>query len=214
MRRGAATAAITRVYGWIDSGDARCTKLIAGVLLAAGQSRRFGGKKLLESWRGEPLIARAARCMLGGGLSQVVVVIPEDTAMRAALSHLEMTLVENGEPERGIGHSIALGVGALPRSAEAAMLAVADQPLMDEQLIGQLCAAYVPGAIVTPRYGSHRGNPRLFDRRYFAELRELVGDVGGQAVAAAHPEAIIECVFQERSGLDVDRPEDLARLLG
>jgi len=188
--------------------------LIAGVLLAAGQSRRFGGKKLLESWRGEPLIARAARCMLDGGLRQVVVVIPEDTAMRAALSHLEMTLVENGEPERGIGHSIALGVGALPRSAEAAMLAVADQPLMDEQLIGQLCAAYVPGAIVTPRYGSHRGNPRLFDRRYFAELRELVGDVGGQAVAAAHPEAIIECVFQERSGLDVDRPEDLARLLG
>ena len=188
--------------------------MIAGVLLGAGESRRFKGQKLLELWHGEALVARAARSMLGGGLSQVVVVIPKDPAMRAVLSHLQLTLVENREPERGIGHSIALGVGALPRSAEAALLAVADQPLMDEQLIRQLCAAYVPGAIVTPRYGSHPGNPRLFDRRYFAELKELVGDVGGQLVAAAHPEAVIECVLPERLGLDVDRPEDLFGLPG
>lgn len=186
--------------------------MIGGVLLAAGESRRFGGQKLLEDWRGDTLVARAARCMLGGGLSMVVVVVPRHAAMREALSHLHLTLVENREPQRGIGHSIALGVGALPRSADAALLAVADQPLMDEQLIEQLCAAFVPGAIVTPRYGSHSGNPRLFDRRYFAELRKLVGDVGGQAVAAAHPEAVIECVFPERSGLDVDRPEDLTLL--
>jgi len=188
--------------------------LIAGVLLAAGESRRFGGQKLLEDWRGEPLVARAARCMLGGGLGEVVVVIPPLATMRAALHQLRVRLVENAEPRRGMGHSIALGIGALAPGAGAALLAVADQPLMDEQIISRLCAAYVRGAIVTPRYGSHPGNPRLFDRRYFAELQELAGDVGGQAVATAHPEAVIECLFPERSGLDIDRPEDLALLLG
>ncbi|MEA2669775.1 MAG: molybdenum cofactor cytidylyltransferase [Chloroflexota bacterium] len=188
--------------------------MIAGVLLAAGESRRFGGQKLLEDWRGEPLVARAARSMLLGGLDPVVVVIPPVAAIRQALRHLELTLVENDEPRRGISHSIALGVGSLGASAEAALLAVADQPLMDEVLVARLCAAYLPGAIVTPRYGSNQGNPRLFDRRYFAELTRLAGDAGGQVVAAAHPEVVIECLFPERSGLDIDRPEDLPGLLG
>lgn len=187
--------------------------MIAGVLLAAGESRRFGGQKLLEEWSGEPLVARAARCMLLGGLDPVVVVIPPVIAIREALRHLELTLVENGEPRRGMSHSIALGVGSLGESARAALLAVADQPLMDEHLVARLCAEYVPGAIVTPRYGSHPGNPRLFDRRYFAELVRLAGDAGGQLVAAAHPDVVIECVFPERSGLDIDRPEDFTRLL-
>lgn len=188
--------------------------MIAGVLLAAGESRRFGRQKLLEPWDGEPLVARAARSLLEAGLSPIVVVIPALAAIREALSHLDLTLVENGEPGRGISHSIALAIGALPESAVAALLAVADQPLMDAPLVARLRAAYVPGAIVTPRYGSHPGNPRLFDRHYFGELRQLEGDVGGQAVAAAHPNAVIECVFPERYGLDVDRPQDIKPILG
>jgi CTP:molybdopterin cytidylyltransferase MocA len=186
--------------------------LIAGVLLAAGESRRFGGQKLLEQWKGETLVARAARSMLSGGLDPVVVVVPPVLAIREALRHLELTLVENREPRRGISHSIALGVGSLGPGADAALLAVADQPLMDELLVARLCAAFVPGAIVAPRYGSHQGNPRLFDRSYFAELSGLSGDAGGQLVAAAHPEVVIECVFPEGSGLDVDRPVDFTRL--
>jgi molybdenum cofactor cytidylyltransferase len=188
--------------------------LIAGVLLAAGESRRFGRQKLLELWSGEPLVARAARSLLDGGLSPIVVVIPPLAAIREALSHLELTLVVNAEPRRGISHSIALALAALPDSAGAALLAVADQPLMDAPLVARLCAAYVPGAIVTPRYGSHQGNPRLFDRGYFAELSRLAGDVGGQAVALAHPDSVIECDFPERSGLDLDRPEDISRIRG
>jgi molybdenum cofactor cytidylyltransferase len=188
--------------------------LIAGVLLAAGESRRFARQKLLELWRGEPLVARAARSLRDGGLSPIVVVVPPVASVREALSHLEVALVVNAEPGRGISHSIALALAALPDSAAAALLAVADQPLMDAPLVARLCAAYVPGAIVTPRYGSHQGNPRLFDRRYFAELSQLEGDVGGHAVALSHPGAVIECVFPERSGLDLDRPEDINRILG
>jgi CTP:molybdopterin cytidylyltransferase MocA len=67
---------------------------------------------------------------------------------------------------------------------------------------------------VEPRYGEHPGNPRIFDRRFFSELASLRADVGGQLVARAHPDAIVERTFPERVGMDIDRPEDWRRLLG
>jgi molybdenum cofactor cytidylyltransferase len=188
--------------------------LIAGVLLAAGESRRFGGQKLLESWHGEPLVGRAARCLVAAGLRPVVVVVGLQMAVREALADQDVDLVENAEPSRGIAHSISLGIGALPASSVAALLAVADQPFIDEHVIARLCAAFRTGAIVSPRFGSHAGNPRIFDRRFFAELARLSGDVGGQQVAAAHPEAVIECIFPEQFGLDLDRREDWPGLMG
>ncbi|MEO6796078.1 MAG: nucleotidyltransferase family protein [Candidatus Dormibacter sp.] len=188
--------------------------MIAGVLLAAGDSRRFGRVKQLESWDGEPLMARAARSFIDAGLDPVVVVVPMLPAVRASLAGLPVSVVENRDPGRGIGRSIALGIGALPEGAPAALVGVADQPFVDAAVIRRLCAAFIPGRIVTPRYGAHGGNPRIFDRRFFPELVALGGDVGGQSVAATHPDAVLECDFAVRIGLDVDRPEDLERLRG
>ena len=188
--------------------------MIAAVLLAAGESKRFGGQKLLESWRGQPLIVRAAGSLLGAGLRPLVVVVPPAKAFSEVLEGQELALIENHQPERGIGHSISLGIGSLPAGVAAVLLAVADQPLMDEHLIKALCAAYVPGAIVAPRYGRHRGNPRIFDRLFFEELLRLDGDRGGQTVASAHRDKVIDCSFPEAAGLDIDRPSDFERLRG
>jgi molybdenum cofactor cytidylyltransferase len=187
--------------------------VVAGVLLAAGASRRFGRPKQIEPWMGETLVAHAARSFLGGGLTPVVVVVPPGSAIQNALTALDVTLVENAQGELGIGHSIALGIGALPGTVRAALIGVADQPLVDENVIRRLVEAFVPGAIVEPRYGDHPGNPRIFDRRFFSELASLRADVGGQLVARAHPEAIVERTFPERVGMDIDRPEDWRRLL-
>jgi len=187
--------------------------MIAAVLLAAGESSRFGRPKLLERWKGDSLVARVARVLLGAGLRPVVVVVPPLPAFRAALRGLEVDIVENPEPARGIGRSVALGIAALPKAARAALVAVADQPLIDEAAIRRLCEAFGADRIVVPRYGSHPGNPRIFDRQFFPELAALRGDVGGQVVAAAHPDAVVECRFDERIGWDVDVPADWARLL-
>jgi molybdenum cofactor cytidylyltransferase len=76
------------------------------------------------------------------------------------------------------------------------------------EAVGELLRAFLPGRIVVPRFGGHRGNPPVFDRRFFAELMELRGDRGGQVVANAHPDAVIEVGLPEAIGDDVDRPED------
>jgi molybdenum cofactor cytidylyltransferase len=186
----------------------RGTRLIAGILLAAGLSRRFGRQKLLQPYRGELLVRKTARCFLEAGLQPVVAVVSNDPAFGDALAGLHLTLVENARPEDGISSSIALGLRALPDTTTAALIGVADQPNLSAEAVEELLRAFSAGRIVVPRFGDHRGNPPVFDRRFFDELMELRGDRGGQVVVTAHPEAVIEVTLAEAIGDDVDRPEE------
>ncbi|HEY4844336.1 MAG TPA: nucleotidyltransferase family protein [Candidatus Dormibacteraeota bacterium] len=183
-------------------------RLIAGILLAAGLSSRFGRQKLLEPWRGEPLIRSAARRLLDAGLTPVLIVVSEEVRFDAVLAGLSVRVFRNPAPEQGISTSIGIGLRAVPAESAAAMIAVADQPYLTAEALAELIRAFEPGRIVVPRYGEHRGNPPVFDRRFFAELLALEGDHGGQAVVSAHPEAVVEISLAVGMGADVDRPED------
>ena len=184
------------------------SRLIAGILLAAGQSTRFGRQKLLEPWHGEPLVRKTARCFLDAGLRPLVAVVSPDSRLVEALTGLPLTTVENAHPENGISRSIAIGLRALPETTDAALIGVGDQPYLTVAAIEELVRAFAPGRIIVPLWGEHRGNPPVFDRRFFPELLTLKGDRGGQRVIAAHPDAIIEVRFAARLGDDIDRPED------
>jgi molybdenum cofactor cytidylyltransferase len=191
-----------------SGAQGRGPRLIAGILLAAGLSTRFGRQKLLEPYRGELLVRKTARCFLDAGLHPVVAVVSTDPAFGDALAGLSLTMVENAHPEAGISRSIAIGLRVLPKRANAALIGVADQPYLTVEAVEELVHAFSPGRIVVPRFGDHRGNPPVFDRRFFAELMALQDDRGGQAVVNAHPEAVIEVKLAEAIGDDVDRPED------
>jgi len=184
-------------------------RLISGILLAAGLSSRFGRQKLLEPWRGEALVRRAARSFLEAGLAPVIAVVSGDRHLADALAGLPVTIETNPQPERGINTSIRIGIGALPRATPAALIGVADQPLLTAEAILKLVQAFEPGKIVGPRYGDHGGNPVIFDRRFFPELMRLMeADRGGQVVVAAHPEAVIEVELPVSMGTDIDSPDD------
>jgi len=137
-----------------------------------------------------------------------VVVVSNDPAFGDSLAGLPLTMVENAHPEDGISSSIAIGIRALPETATAALIGVADQPYLTSEAIQELLRAFLPGRIVVPRFGDHRGNPPVFDRRFFHDLMQLQGDRGGQIVVNAHPDAIIEVSLAEEIGADVDRPEE------
>jgi molybdenum cofactor cytidylyltransferase len=182
--------------------------LIAGILLAAGESRRFGRQKLLEPLDRVPLVRGAATRFLEARLQPVFVVISADAQLRRALDGLDLQLVENPTPASGIAHSIALGIAALPRTVQAVLIGVADQPRLTVEGLSTLMTAHQEGGITVPRYDDHRGNPAIFDRRFFDELEQLAGDRGGQQVIAAHPEAVLEVTLPAAMGIDIDRPED------
>lgn len=156
------------------------------------------------------MLRRAARALIDGGLKPVVVVVSLDLQLRVALDGLPVELAVNPNPEAGLSSSIRVGLGHV--GAAAALLATADQPFLDAVQVRRLASEFKPGRIVVSRYGDRTGNPQIFDRRFFAELREITGDRGGRLVAERHPDAVIECVFETEAGEDIDTPQDWERV--
>ena len=168
---------------------------VAGLLLAAGASRRMGERhKLLVELDGRPLVARAAAPLVEAGLSPLVVVTGHrGDEVAAAVGELGVELVHNPEHRRGQASSLAVGVAAVAGRCDAVVVALGDMPWIRAETVRAVVAAYSPAEnrlICAPvREGEPRtGHPVLFSSRFFPELRRLTGDVGAREVVRRHPE--------------------------
>lgn len=158
---------------------------VAGVLLAAGASRRMGQPKQLLELDGEALVRRAARIALEAGCDPTIVVLGyEGDRVQAALSGLPCTKVGNPEWEQGMASSIRAGIEVLPQNATAALLLACDQPAVDAAFLRSLISAHrlEPGRIAAAAYAGGAGIPALFPRRCFEVLKNLSGDRGARAL--------------------------------
>jgi molybdenum cofactor cytidylyltransferase len=161
------------------------------LILAAGQGRRFGGDKLLASFRGRPLLSHVLdvvvtaleRGVLGGGY---VVVSTEDERARALTEKTGLEPVLNDAPYLGLSHSVRLGLSVLQEQGDdvgSALIFLGDQPTVRLPVVEALTAAWRSGsgAIVRPRYqGSPHvpGHPTVLDRSIWPLARHLKGDRG------------------------------------
>lgn len=188
---------------------------VAGVILAAGASRRLGRSKQLLLWRGKPFIFHVAHTALGAGLAPVVVVTgAEADDVRAALAGVPVEMVHNPHWAEGQSTSLRAGLQALPPEATAAVFLLADQPHIPVELVRALIErrAQTRSPIVAPMIEDKRGNPVLFDRTVFPDLMSLQGDAGGRQVFSRYP--ITNVLWNDpRLLLDVDTLEDYERLL-
>ncbi|MFC3476800.1 nucleotidyltransferase family protein [Halobacterium litoreum] len=191
------------------TGDTR----VAGVLLAAGTSSRYGdANKLLADVDGAPMVRRSAETLLAAGLAEVVVVVGyEADRVRDALDGLDVRFVENPDYETGQASSVRAGVCALA-DADAAVFALGDMPYVDSESVRALVAAYEDGAgsALAAGFASERGNPVLFGARHFDALADSDGDTGGkQILLGAEDGAVVE-TGDAGVRRDVDRPDDVA----
>lgn len=177
---------------------------LALILLAAGNSVRFGGNKLIYPVEGVPMY----RAMLEKGLAvdadrRILVTQYEEVAETG--KGMGYAVVRNPAPERGISSSIRLGVEAAG-DAEAYLFGVCDQPYLRAWTLGRLTERYQlgPERIAAVRSGSRMGNPNIFSARYRQELLELEGDTGGKAVMRRHPEDVAFVEAGERELVDLD----------
>jgi molybdenum cofactor cytidylyltransferase len=63
-----------------------------------------------------------------------------------------------------------------------------------------------------PVFEETRGNPVLFDKTLFDELRGLSGDTGGRVLLEKYRDTIVSVPAGHAVVLDIDTPEDYARL--
>jgi len=188
--------------------------MIAAVVLAAGLSTRMGRQKLLLPLGDKAVVRWSVEAVLPH-VQDVVVVTGRDTAaVRDALAGLSVRFAENPAPESGQSSSIAVGVGVLAPATRAALIVLGDQPRTPRSVVPALLAARdrTGKAVIVPVYRGVRGTPVLFGAEVFAELRALRGDAGARAVVTARPERVEAIEVDSPMPVDVDTPEDLARV--
>jgi molybdenum cofactor cytidylyltransferase len=198
--------------------EAEAGPAVAAIVLAAGRSTRMGGpNKLLQALAGRPLVRIAAEAALASQAAPVIVVTGHQAdAVQEALQGLEVTFVHNPDFAEGLSTSVRSGIAALPASADAAVICLGDMPLVNAGLIDRLIEAFDPqtGAlIVLPSKEGQRGNPVLWARRFFDDLKNLSGDSGARQILKDHADGVVEVpVADDSSSLDVDTPEVFASL--
>jgi molybdenum cofactor cytidylyltransferase len=191
---------------------------IAALVLAAGQSRRMGTmNKLLITIDGKPMVRHAVEAVAAAGARPILVVTGhERERIEAALPGLSVTFVYNQSFAGGLSTSLKCGLAALPQDIDGALVCLGDMPRVAPAEIARLVAAFAPpegrGIVVPTRHGK-RGNPVLWAKRFFAEMREVAGDVGARHLIGSYPEAVAE-IEMEGDGVltDIDTPQALARL--
>lgn len=184
---------------------------VAGVLLAAGEGSRLGQPKALVRLGGQTLAERGVALLRAGGADPVLVVAG---AARVELDHVRT--VDNPEWRTGMGSSLRAALRALAGTdAGAAVIALADQPLISPEAVARLIAAYRAGATVAvAAYEGQPRNPVLVAREHWAEvIATATGDQGARAFLRAHPDLAtsVECGDTGRPD-DIDTPADLERI--
>jgi molybdenum cofactor cytidylyltransferase len=197
----------------------------AAVILAAGESVRFGRPKQLLTFRGKTLLRATVDSAHEAGCAPIAVVVPEveqtapaSVALRhgieRALAGSEAILVENSEWRLGVGTSIRAGVRAIGTTeVEAVVLLVPDQPYVDSATIALLRARRTQTGkrIVASAYAETVGVPALFDRSLFDALTNLPNNHGAKALILSRPEEVAEIVFPDGAA-DIDTPADWERV--
>jgi CTP:molybdopterin cytidylyltransferase MocA len=192
---------------------------VAGILLAAGEGSRLGQPKALVEIGGQRLADRGVALLRAGGADPVVVV-----AGAAPVEPPGALVVHNPDWRTGMGSSLVAALRSLRvATCTAAVIALADQPLVGPEAVRRLIAAHVGGgagpdgggaSIAVASYEGKPRNPVLIAREHWDEVVAMAnGDEGARPFLRAHPDLVtlVECGDTGRPD-DIDTPEDLARV--
>jgi molybdenum cofactor cytidylyltransferase len=189
--------------------------VIAGVVLAAGGSTRFGSPKQLAELRGRPLLEHVLDAVRAvPAIDPIFVVLGADAErIRERVDLEDVEIVVAADWREGMSASLRAGVAAA-RGAEAIVVVLGDQPLITPQVIAAvLDPVDRPRPATRATFDGAPGHPVLIKRSLFGELQTLRGDVGARELLEARGVGSIECGHLA-SAHDVDTPEDLAAIGG
>lgn len=164
------------------------------IMLAAGNSRRFGSNKLLYEIDGMPMYRHVLleldkvkeELKMQGHECEITVVTQYDEIAQDA-GEFGMRALYNLHPDEGISSSLKIGL-RVNRDMDACLFTVADQPWLRWKTIFGLVGVFLREGkgIACVEHDGKTGNPCIFSKEYYGELMKLSGDVGGKRVIVAH----------------------------
>ncbi len=159
--------------------------MISAIVLAAGESTRMGSPKLLLPIEGKSLLQHVIDNALQSKVSEVIVVLgAEATKLQSEIKQRQVQIIENTAYKKGLSTSLRVGLQAVSPQAQAVLVLLGDQPLINHDIIDTLIDKYEESGsiMVAPVYNGKRGNPILFDRTLIPDLIRVTGDKGGREI--------------------------------
>ena len=190
--------------------------MVSAIILAAGEAKRMGTLKQLLPLGQSTLLGKTIEHVAASRVDETIVVLGcQAETIISRLQGAPVKIVVNPCYREGMSTSIVTGLKAAAATADAVMLVLADQPLIDSQVINQILDAFNSHrrGIVVPTYRGKRGHPVVISLNYKAELLALRGDIGAREIIARHPEDVLE-VEVDFPGItiDIDTEEDYSSL--
>lgn len=184
------------------------------LLLAAGAGTRFGGRKLLAPWMGEPMVRASARIALAAPVEACIAVTGCDAALvEVALRGLgggRLRIVHAPGWSEGVAASLRAGLAALPGGSRGVAVFLADMPLVPPAAAGPLLDALEGGAVGAEYVSDARpAHPVAFARALYPDLARLEGDAGGRRLLAGRTDVVRIATADPGATFDVDLPADL-----
>ena len=197
------------------------------ILLAAGNSTRYGSNKLINTKQGKPMVSLILDTIIKAqkfyienqdkkhSWNQIIVVTQYEEVVTIAkqFQQANLIIVRNSSPNIGISHSIKLGIQNGSCDVDGYCFAVCDQPFLTSETYKKLVNAYVKQqGIIVVKANNQKGNPVIFDKKYKQELLQLQGDIGGKQIINKYPHDITWINIENKQELvDIDIPEDWRR---
>lgn len=185
--------------------------MISGIILAAGASRRMGAPKQTLEVGGRAMLERVVDTFLGSSLQEVILVLTPALGWKPR-KRKRLRFVFNTRSSDGISTSLRAGLEALSPKSDAVVVGLGDKPLLRQSTIEKLIEVHRRSSaeILVPVYRSKRGNPILFPRNLYEEMRRLQGDVGAKVLVEAEKHLVKEVPVNDFGVvMDVDTPKDL-----
>ncbi|HQQ74579.1 MAG TPA: nucleotidyltransferase family protein [Pseudomonadales bacterium] len=193
---------------------------IDAILLAAGNSLRFGGDKRLHAIDGRSMLQHVIATMVDAVSSVTVVMKQSDRNNLPKLlgnfftdSRIRTLLLDY--PEAGIGSNLAVAVKSVSRKSDGVLVMLADMPYVQSKTVHAVVDAFSSDRIIVPvcvdSDGRQRnGHPVMFARCFFQEIGLLQGDSGARSVLQRNPESIIYLsVSDDGIFRDIDLLQDI-----
>ena len=187
---------------------------VAGLILAAGESKRMGSPKASLDFRGETFLDRLIRIFSAYCNPVVVVLGSEAKLIRSGVKRPEGVLfAENKDYHLGQLSSMQCGLRLTQDTAEGVLFTLVDHPNPQPSTIEALIAPPLP-LLAIPRYEGQRGHPIFFRRELISEFLALPPDSEAKPVVVRHRDDTrwVDC---DDPGIldDVDDPAAYRRLL-
>lgn len=191
--------------------------MIAGIILAAGESSRMGRDKALLPYHGRTFLENIMSALREAGILRIAVVLGHHAEeIQRAVDLTEAETVVNQDYQRGQTSSLQAGLAAIERhDVEGALLCLVDHPAVGAETIRTLASAFAASGapVVIPAREGRCGHPVLIGRELFEELAALDPGQGANTVIRKYRERT-QFVEVEDAGvlIDVDEPETFERL--